>query len=64
MRQREDGACFAYTKSDGACFVLPRSEHERLRAEWMRGCAIANTSADCIADQRADAAEDQREDAL
>lgn len=40
MRQREDGACFAYSKSDGACFVLPRSEHARLKQEWMAGRAF------------------------
>lgn len=40
MRQREDGACFAYSKGDGSCFVLPRAEHQRLRTEWMAGKAF------------------------
>jgi hypothetical protein len=40
MRQREDGACLAYSKSDGQCFVLPRSEYPRLKQEWMAGRAF------------------------
>ena len=41
MRQREEGCCYAYSKSDGgSSFTLPRSEFARLRTEWMAGKAF------------------------
>ena len=39
-RVSEDGACYAYTKRDGTAFVLPRSEHDRLKRDWMAGKAF------------------------
>lgn len=39
-RQREDGACYAYSKADGSAYALPRSEYPRLLAEWMAGRAF------------------------
>lgn len=43
MRQREDGVCYAYSKSDGSMFSLPRSEFARLKQEWMAGRAFFET---------------------
>jgi hypothetical protein len=40
MRQRDDGACHAYSKADGSCYGLQRSEYPRLLAEWMAGRAF------------------------
>ena len=40
MRQREDGCCYAYSKSDGSAYCFPRSEFPRLKVEWMRGAAF------------------------
>ena len=40
MRQRELGACFAYSKSDGNAYVFHRSEYPRLKADWMAGKAF------------------------
>lgn len=40
MRQREEGACYAYSKADGSAYSLPRSEYPRLVSEWMAGRAF------------------------
>ena len=40
MRVREDGACFAYSKSDGNAYMFQRSEFPRLKADWMAGKAF------------------------
>ena len=41
LRQREQGACYAYLKYDPAqCFALRRSEYARLKADWMAGKAF------------------------
>lgn len=40
MRQRDEGACYAYSKSDGSSYSLQRSEHARLKADWMAGKAF------------------------
>lgn len=39
-RQRETGACYAYSKSDGSAYVLSRSEYPRLKSDWMAGKAF------------------------
>lgn len=39
-REREDGACYAYSKGDGTSYRLKRSEHTRLKSEWMAGRAF------------------------
>lgn len=40
LRQREEGACYAYSRADGSSYSLRRSEHARLKAEWMAGRAF------------------------
>ena len=40
IRQRERGACYAYSKADGSAYALPRSEYSRLVSEWMAGRAF------------------------
>jgi hypothetical protein len=40
LRQREEGACYAYSRADGSSYSLRRSEHARLKVEWMAGRAF------------------------
>lgn len=39
-RQREEGACYAYSKADGNAYTLQRGEYVRLKADWMAGKAF------------------------
>ena len=40
IRQRELGACYAYSKADGSAYAIPRADYPRLLAEWMIGRAF------------------------
>lgn len=39
-RNREEGGCYAYSKSDGNAYLFARSEYPRLKADWMSGKAF------------------------
>lgn len=39
-RQREEGACYAYSKSDGNAYLFDAAEFPRLKADWMAGKAF------------------------
>jgi hypothetical protein len=40
IRQREVGACFAYSKADGSAYAFARDEFQPLLQEWMSGRAF------------------------
>lgn len=37
IREREIGACYAYSRADGSAYRFQREEYTALRADWMAG---------------------------
>jgi hypothetical protein len=40
IRERELGACYAYSKADGSAYRFARDEYARLHADWLAGKAF------------------------